>query len=107
MNSGGDFAIPDPDDFKDLATNIDPRRYSSGPRSSVVINGIIVINGARHAVATGRRTLPNGRRCRLDASQSARQAKAASFIKAPRWCAQVAQLVEQRTENPCVGGSTP
>ena len=48
------------------------------------------------------RALPLGGR------KPAGQAKAGSSMKAPRRCsAQVAPLVEQRTENPCVGGSTP
>jgi hypothetical protein len=41
------------------------------------------------------------------AGRPAGQARARSSISAARRCAQVAQLVEQRTENPCVGGSIP
>lgn len=33
--------------------------------------------------------------------------KGENFIYRPYWCAQIAQLVEQGTENPCVGGSNP
>ena len=39
--------------------------------------------------------------------RSARQDHSLSSISAGRCNAQVAQLVEQRTENPCVGGSIP
>src|SRR5207245_7043649 len=39
--------------------------------------------------------------------RSAGQDHGTSSISAPRRSAQVAQLVEQRTENPCVGGSIP
>jgi hypothetical protein len=39
--------------------------------------------------------------------RTAGQRRARSSISAARQCAQVAQLVEQRTENPCVGGSIP
>jgi hypothetical protein len=39
--------------------------------------------------------------------RSARQDHPLSSISAGRCNAQVAQLVEQRTENPCVGGSIP
>ena len=46
-------------------------------------------------------------RARLASVRSAGQDHGTSSISAPRRSAQVAQLVEQRTENPCVGGSIP
>ena len=47
-----DIAIFDPDDFQDLATYSDPHRYPSGQRTSVLVNGIIVVDSARHTGAT-------------------------------------------------------
>ena len=41
------------------------------------------------------------------ARRAARQHGGASSISDAHGSAQVAQLVEQRTENPCVGGSIP
>ncbi len=45
-----DIAIFDPADFRDLATYGDPHRYPSGPRTSVIVNGILVVD---HTVHTG------------------------------------------------------
>ena len=47
-----DVAIFDPDDFKDLATYADPHRYPSGARTTVIVNGVIVIDNATHTGAT-------------------------------------------------------
>ena len=47
-----DVAIFDPDDFRDLATYADPHRYPSGARTSVVVNGVIVVDNATHTGAT-------------------------------------------------------
>jgi N-acyl-D-amino-acid deacylase len=47
-----DVAIFDPDDFKDLATYADPHRYPSGKRTSVIVNGVVVIDNTRHTGAT-------------------------------------------------------
>ena len=46
-----DLTIFDPDDFRDQATYADPHQYPSGARTSVVVNGIVVIENATH---TGR-----------------------------------------------------
>src|SRR5258708_16564373 len=63
-------------------------------------------DGRRHVTAFAA-IRPEAGRTGFSRPEPAGQVKAGSFIEAPRWCAQVAQLVEQRTENPCVGGSTP
>jgi N-acyl-D-amino-acid deacylase len=47
-----DVAIFDPSDFKDLATYADPHRYPSGPRTTVIVNGIVVVDNAAHTGAT-------------------------------------------------------
>jgi N-acyl-D-amino-acid deacylase len=47
-----DVAIFDPADFTDLATYADPHRYPSGARTSVIVNGVMVIDNARHTDAT-------------------------------------------------------
>jgi len=47
-----DVAIFDPGDFKDLATYAHPHRYPSGARTSVIVNGVVVIDNAVHTGAT-------------------------------------------------------
>jgi N-acyl-D-amino-acid deacylase len=47
-----DIAIFDPDDFEDLATYADPHRYPSGPRTTVIVNGVVVVDNAVHTGAT-------------------------------------------------------
>jgi N-acyl-D-amino-acid deacylase len=47
-----DIAIFDPHDFRDQATYADPHRYPSGRRTSVIVNGIIVVENAMHTGAT-------------------------------------------------------
>jgi N-acyl-D-aspartate/D-glutamate deacylase len=47
-----DVAIFDPADFKDLATYADPHRYPSGARTSVVVNGVLVVDNTAHTGAT-------------------------------------------------------
>jgi N-acyl-D-aspartate/D-glutamate deacylase len=47
-----DVAIFDPADFRDLATYADPHRYPSGARTTVLVNGTVVVDGARHTGAT-------------------------------------------------------
>jgi N-acyl-D-amino-acid deacylase len=46
-----DIAIFDPADFKDRATYADPHQYPSGARTTVIVNGIIVVENARHTGA--------------------------------------------------------
>jgi len=46
-----DIAIFDPHDFRDEATYADPHRYPSGERTTVIVNGTIVIENAIHTGA--------------------------------------------------------
>jgi N-acyl-D-amino-acid deacylase len=43
-----DVTIFDPADFRDRATYADPHRYPSGNRTSVIVNGTIVVEDATH-----------------------------------------------------------
>jgi tetratricopeptide (TPR) repeat protein len=47
-----DVTIFDPDDFRDEATYAVPHRYPSGARTTVIVNGTIVIENATHTGAT-------------------------------------------------------
>jgi N-acyl-D-amino-acid deacylase len=47
-----DITIFDPADFKDQATYAVPHQYPSGPRTTVLVNGVIVVEDARHTGAT-------------------------------------------------------
>jgi N-acyl-D-amino-acid deacylase len=47
-----DIAIFDPGDFRDAATYANPHRYPSGARTTVIVNGTIVVENARHTGAT-------------------------------------------------------
>jgi len=55
-----DVAIFDPQDFKELATYQDPHRYPSGPRTTVIVNGVLVVENAAHTGATPGRVLRRG-----------------------------------------------
>src|SRR5512144_809957 len=46
-----DLAIFDPADFKDRATYADPHQYPSGRRTTVLINGTVVVDEASHTGA--------------------------------------------------------
>ena len=46
-----DIAIFDPEDFRDRATYADPHQYPSGARTTVIVNGIIVVDDAQHTGA--------------------------------------------------------
>ena len=46
-----DIAIFDPADFRDRATYAQPHQYPSGPRTTVLVNGAIVVDNARHTGA--------------------------------------------------------
>jgi N-acyl-D-aspartate/D-glutamate deacylase len=46
-----DLAIFDPADFKDRATYAAPHQYPSGARTTVLVNGVVVVAGARHTGA--------------------------------------------------------
>ena len=47
-----DVTIFDPADFRDLATYADPHRYPSGARTTVIVNGVLVVDNAVHTGAT-------------------------------------------------------
>jgi len=57
-----DIVMFDPADFKDQATYADPHRYPTGTRTSVLVNGVVVIDNTKHTGA-----LP-GKVLRRDAS---------------------------------------
>ena len=46
-----DVTIFDPADFRDRATYADPHQYPSGERTSVIVNGTIVVENATHTGA--------------------------------------------------------
>jgi N-acyl-D-aspartate/D-glutamate deacylase len=46
-----DLAIFDPADFKDRATYADPHQYPSGQRTTVLVNGTVVVDEATHTGA--------------------------------------------------------
>jgi N-acyl-D-amino-acid deacylase len=47
-----DITIFDPADFKDRATYADPHQYPTGDRTTVLVNGVVVVEDARHTGAT-------------------------------------------------------
>jgi N-acyl-D-amino-acid deacylase len=47
-----DVAVFDPADFRDLATYADPHRYPSGSRTTIIVNGVLVVDNATHTGAT-------------------------------------------------------
>src|SRR5262249_27816294 len=47
-----DIAIFDPADFADRATYADPHQSPSGERTSVIVNGVLVVDNAVHTGAT-------------------------------------------------------
>ena len=57
-----DVAIFDPEDFRDRATYADPHQFPTGARTTVIVNGVLVVENAAHTGA-----LP-GRVLRRDAS---------------------------------------
>ena len=46
-----DLTIFDPDDFCDRATYTEPHQYPSGARTTVLVNGTIVVENAAHTGA--------------------------------------------------------
>jgi N-acyl-D-amino-acid deacylase len=52
-----DVTLFDPDDFVDRATYGDPHQYPTGTRTTVIVNGTIVIEKTRHTGATPGRVL--------------------------------------------------
>src|SRR5713226_8317331 len=55
-----DLAIFDPADFRDQATYAEPHRYPSGSRTSVIVNGVLVVDNAVHTGATPGMVLRRG-----------------------------------------------
>jgi N-acyl-D-amino-acid deacylase len=47
-----DITIFDPDDFRDAATYANPHQYPSGSRTTVIVNGTLVIENATHTGVT-------------------------------------------------------
>jgi N-acyl-D-amino-acid deacylase len=47
-----DITIFDPADFRDRATYADPHQYPTGARTTVLVNGVVVVDNARHTGAT-------------------------------------------------------
>ena len=47
-----DITIFDPADFEDRATYADPHQYPTGSRTTVLVNGVVVVENARHTGAT-------------------------------------------------------
>jgi N-acyl-D-amino-acid deacylase len=52
-----DVTLFDPDDFTDRATYGDPHQYPTGARTSVIVNGTLVVENAQHTGATPGRVL--------------------------------------------------
>ncbi len=46
-----DVAIFDPADFRDRATYADPHQFPSGARTTVLVNGVLVVEDAKHTEA--------------------------------------------------------
>jgi N-acyl-D-aspartate/D-glutamate deacylase len=46
-----DVTLFDPTDFADRATYADPHQYPSGPRTTVIVNGTLVVDNAVHTGA--------------------------------------------------------
>ena len=47
-----DITIFDPADFKDCATYAEPHQYPTGARTTVLVNGVVVVENAQHTGAT-------------------------------------------------------
>jgi N-acyl-D-amino-acid deacylase len=56
-----DIAIFDPADFKDRATYTDPHQFPSGARTTVIVNGTVVVENAAHTGALPGVVLRRGR----------------------------------------------
>ena len=54
------MTIFDPNDFRDRATYADPHQYPSGPRTTVIVNGTVVVEDAAHTGALPGRVLKRG-----------------------------------------------
>ena len=52
-----DIAVFDPADFTDQATYAEPHRYPTGARTTVIVNGVVVVEHAKHTGALPGRVL--------------------------------------------------
>ncbi len=55
-----DVAIFDPQDFRDVATYAQPHQYPSGARTTVLVNGVVVVENATHTGALPGKVLRRG-----------------------------------------------
>jgi N-acyl-D-aspartate/D-glutamate deacylase len=55
-----DITIFNPADFRDRATYADPHQYPTGARTTVLVNGGVVVEHARHTGATPGTVLRRG-----------------------------------------------
>ncbi|OLE32090.1 MAG: hypothetical protein AUG47_07670 [Alphaproteobacteria bacterium 13_1_20CM_3_64_12] len=55
-----DIAVFDPADFTDQATYAEPHRYPTGARTTVIVNGVVVVEHAKHTGALPGRVLRRG-----------------------------------------------
>jgi N-acyl-D-amino-acid deacylase len=55
-----DITMFDPADFKDRATYADPHQYPTGARTTVLVNGVVVVENAEHTGATPGMVLRRG-----------------------------------------------
>jgi N-acyl-D-amino-acid deacylase len=60
-----DIAIFDPGDFRDRATYEDPHQYPTGARTSVIVNGTLVVENATHTGALPGKVLRRDREGRV------------------------------------------
>src|SRR6516165_7068859 len=79
-----DIAIFDPADFHDRATYADPHRYPSGSRTTVLVNGIVVVEDCTHTGALPGNVLRRDRSGRGVAVSSRTAASGAAY-----WAASV------------------
>ena len=56
-----DVAVFDPEDFKDRATYQNPHQFPTGVRTSVIVNGTLVVENATHTGALPGRVLKRDR----------------------------------------------
>jgi N-acyl-D-amino-acid deacylase len=55
-----DVTLFDPEDFTDRATYANPHQYPTGTRTTVIVNGSVVVENAQHTGATPGRVLRRG-----------------------------------------------
>ena len=55
-----DVTLFDPADFRERATYDQPHQYPSGDRTTVIVNGVVVVDAARHTGARPGRVLRRG-----------------------------------------------